>query len=73
MNDFIKRIQFLRKENGLSLIDLSEKLGIHCDKMRLWETGIAIPPIEICTMYSEIFSIDKDSLLELYNKAYRTE
>lgn len=61
---FGKRISVLRKKFGLSQADLSEKFNVSTQAVSKWETGLAMPDIDILLEMSWLFEISINSLLE---------
>ena len=61
--EFNKKLQQLRKENGLTQEQLSEKLHISRTAVSKWESGRGFPNIEALKNISSIFSVPVDDLL----------
>jgi transcriptional regulator with XRE-family HTH domain len=61
--EFNKKLQQLRKENGLTQEQLSEKLHISRTAVSKWESGRGFPNIEALKNISRIFSVPVDDLL----------
>jgi transcriptional regulator with XRE-family HTH domain len=61
--EFNKKLQKLRKENGLTQEQLSEKLHISRTAVSKWESGRGFPNIEALKNISSIFSVPVDDLL----------
>jgi transcriptional regulator with XRE-family HTH domain/SAM-dependent methyltransferase len=59
-----KRISILRKMIGLSQTALAEKLNISTQAVSKWETGLALPDIEILMELSWLFEVSINSILE---------
>lgn len=67
MNDkgqFGKRISVLRKKFGLSQAELAEKFNVSTQAVSKWETGLALPDVDILLEMSWLFEISINSLLE---------
>lgn len=61
--EFNKKLQQLRKENGLTQEQLSEKLHISRTAVSKWESGRGFPNIEALKNISSIFNVPVDDLL----------
>ena len=59
-----EKIMSLRKQNGWSQEDLSEKLDVSRQSVSKWESGASIPDIEKIVKMSQIFSVSTDYLLK---------
>lgn len=59
-----EKIMSLRKQNGWSQEDLSEKLDVSRQSVSKWESGTSIPDIEKIVKMSQIFSVSTDYLLK---------
>ncbi|MCL2158970.1 MAG: methyltransferase domain-containing protein [Oscillospiraceae bacterium] len=70
-----KRIIALRKESAYSQGEFADKLSVTPQAVSKWETGLALPDIEILLTMSKLFKITVNELLEgkniLYNIANR--
>jgi len=58
MKTFGERLKFLREEKGLSLKQLSAKIGISDTILSMWERGVALNPtlenlIKLCKFFGE--------------------
>ncbi len=56
-------ITLLRKERGLTQIQLAEKLNVTHQAVSKWETGESIPDINILMNLAKLFSVSVDELL----------
>ncbi len=61
-NRYAKTI--LRKRIGLSQASLAERFGVSTQAVSKWETGLALPDIELLLEMSYLFDIPLNSLLE---------
>lgn len=61
--DFNKKLQQLRKENGLTQEQLAEKLHISRTAVSKWESGRGFPNIEALKNISTLFGVPLDDLL----------
>lgn len=53
----------LRKETGLTQVQLAEKLGITGGAVSKWERGLCYPDIELVAKLSEEFSVSTNEIL----------
>lgn len=58
-----KRLADLRKENGLSVIDLAKMLNISRHSVYKWETEVSTPSTQHLQKLSEIFNTDLEFIL----------
>ena len=58
------RILTLRKELGYSQATLAEKLNVSTQAVSKWETGLALPDIEVLLNISRICKISVNTILE---------
>ena len=66
-----KRIQELRKKNGLSQEDLAEKVDVARQTISKWELGETSPDLKQSKLLCEIFDISLDELTDNKNKTYK--
>lgn len=59
-----KKLQILRKRNGLSQEGLAEKLGISRQAVSKWESGQSIPDLNKLIKLSELYNVTIDSLVK---------
>ncbi|HWS30883.1 MAG TPA: DUF5680 domain-containing protein [Clostridia bacterium] len=62
--DFQEKLQYFRKQKGLSQEALGEKLGVSRQAVAKWETGVALPDINNLVALSSLLSITLDRLLK---------
>lgn len=53
----------LRKEKGLSQVDIAEKLFVSRQAVSKWEKGLSVPDVDNIVKLSEIFGVTTDYLL----------
>lgn len=58
------RINALRKQRGYSQSSFSEKLGVTSQAVSKWETGLALPDIDILLAISKTFKVSINEILE---------
>lgn len=67
-----EKLVSLRKENGLSQMQLAEKMNVSRQAISRWEIGTAVPSTDNLKVLSELYSVPVDILLndnkELPNK-----
>lgn len=61
---FGKRISALRQKTGLSQTELAERLGITSQAVSKWETGHAIPDIDLLLELSHLYHVSINEMLE---------
>lgn len=59
-----EKILELRKANGLSQEQLSEKLGVSRQSVSKWECGESLPELEKLILLSKVFHVTTDYLLK---------
>ncbi len=63
--DIISRyLQFLRKNHNYTQEDLAKKLGLSRQAVSKWETGTAIPDLEVLLQISKLYNITINDILE---------
>ena len=64
MNIISKYLQFLRKSHNYTQDDLAKKLDISRQAVSKWETGTAIPDLEVLLKISKLYNITINEILE---------
>ncbi|WP_289285602.1 helix-turn-helix domain-containing protein [Parablautia intestinalis] len=64
MNIIASYLQFLRKSHNYTQEDLAGKLDISRQAVSKWETGTAIPDLEILLKLSRLYNITINDILE---------
>ena len=64
MNIISKYLHFLRKSHNYTQDDLARKLGISRQAVSKWETGTAIPDLEVLLKISKLYNITINDILE---------
>lgn len=59
-----EKLAFLRREKGLSQLELAERLGVTRQAVSRWETGTAAPTVENLRILSALYGISLDDLLD---------
>jgi transcriptional regulator with XRE-family HTH domain len=63
MNEIYKHIEKLRKDNGITQVELAKRLGISRNAVNAWEMGTSKPNIDHISALARIFGITTDYLL----------
>ena len=58
-----EKLTFLRKQNGLTQIELAEKLNVSRQAISRWEVGTAVPSTDNLKMLSDLYCVSIDYLL----------
>ncbi len=64
MSVISKYLRFLRKRNGCTQDDLAQKLGVSRQAVSKWETGTAMPDLEVLLKISKLYNITINDILE---------
>ncbi len=59
------RLRQLREENGLSQIELGNRLGVTQQSVFAWEHGKTVPQIQTAIALSQIYNVSLDYLMGL--------
>ncbi|MCY7056819.1 helix-turn-helix domain-containing protein [Streptococcus salivarius] len=62
--EFSERLKDLRKQAGLTQVEVAEKLGISQPAYASWERGVKKPTQENLVKIAKIFNVSLDSLLD---------
>ncbi|MCR4804077.1 MAG: helix-turn-helix domain-containing protein [Clostridia bacterium] len=57
-------LAMLRKINGYSQEEISEKIGISRQAYAKWESGATIPDVEKCSLLAKVYGTTVDALLK---------
>lgn len=58
-------IASLRKENGMTQLELAEKIGVTDKAVSKWERDISCPDVNTIPKLAEIFGISVDELMQI--------
>ena len=58
------RVQYLRKQKGLSQEDLADMVGVSRQSVSKWESEQSIPDLEKIIIMSDIFEVTTDYILK---------
>lgn len=61
---FEEKIQFIRRERGLSQEELAESLGISRQAVAKWEQGLSMPDVDNLIALSKLLRVSIDKLLK---------
>lgn len=61
--DLAERLTLLRKENGISQLELAEKQGVSRQAVSRWETGASIPSTEKLISLSKLYNVSMAYLI----------
>lgn len=67
MKVFCERFKDLRKEKGISTVNLGKVLGVSGSTITRWENGVIIPSIEHLFNIANYFNVSADYLIGLDN------
>ena len=65
--DFGERISMLRKKQGLTQLQLAEKLNVSNKTISRWETGEGYPDISVLSALANHLHVTVDQLLAVHN------
>ena len=63
METFVKRLKELRKENGITLVQLEKATGISKSSINEWENGQSVPNALAIITLAKFFEVTTDYLL----------
>ena len=58
-------ISSLRKENGMTQLELAEKMGVTDKAVSKWERDLSCPDVNTIPKLAEIFNISVDELMQV--------
>ena len=61
---FGKRIANLRRENGMTQLELAEKMGVTDKAVSKWERNLSLPDAGSLPRLAEIFQVSVDELMQ---------
>lgn len=59
-----EKLTLLRKQNGLTQMDLAERLNVSRQAISRWEVGAAVPRIDILIILSDLYGTTVDYLVK---------
>ena len=66
-------IASLRKENGMTQLELAEKMGVTDKAVSKWERDLSCPDINILPRLAEVFGVSVDELMQIKAEAQGEE
>lgn len=63
--DFGQKLKNIRKQSGLSQVELAELLDVHWMTISRWETSVFYPDIRILAEIANLFHVTSDFLIGL--------
>ena len=63
----------LRKQKGITQMELAEKLNVSRQAISRWEVGLAVPTTDNLKVLSELYGVSIDNLLQDQSSASETE
>lgn len=72
-NLIARYLQFLRKSHNYTQEDLAQRLGISRQAVSKWETGTAMPDLEMLLKISNLYGITINDILEPHIQPKRIE
>ena len=62
-------IASLRKENGMTQLDLAEKMGVTDKAVSKWERDLSCPDVNTIPKLAEVFGVSVDELMQIKAEA----
>jgi len=62
-------IASLRKENGMTQLDLAEKMGVTDKAVSKWERDLSCPDVSTIPKLAEVFGVSVDELMQIKAEA----
>lgn len=63
MNKYGEAIKYQRELAGISILELSKKIGTSHQNISRWERGEVIPSIDFCVKLADFYGISLDELI----------
>ena len=63
MNKYGEAIKYQRELAGISILELSKKIGTSHQNISRWERGEVIPSIDFCVKLADFYGISLDALI----------
>lgn len=70
---FGNMIAVLRKENGMTQLELAEKMGVTDKAVSKWERDLSFPDVRSLPKLAEIFNISVDELMQVKSDTKENE
>lgn len=66
-------IASLRKENGMTQLELAEKMGVTDKAVSKWERNLSCPDVNTIPKLAEVFGISVDELMQIKSESQSKE
>ncbi len=66
-------ISSLRKENGMTQLELAEKMGVTDKAVSKWERDLSYPDVNSIPKLAEIFGVSVDELMQIKTESQNEE
>lgn len=63
MNNYGEAIKYQRELAGISILELSQKIGTSHQNISRWERGEVMPSIDFCVKLADFYGISLDELI----------
>ncbi len=63
MNNYGEAIKYQRELAGISILQLSKKIGTSHQNISRWERGEVLPSIDFCVKLADFYGISLDELI----------
>ncbi len=63
MNNYGEAIKYQRELAGISILELSKKIGTSHQNISRWERGEVMPSIDFCVKLADFYGISMDELI----------
>jgi len=63
MNKYGEAIKYQRELAGISILELSKKIGTSHQNISRWERGEVMPSIDFCVKLADFYGISLDELI----------
>lgn len=63
MNNYGEAIKYQRELAGISILELSKKIGTSHQNISRWERGEVTPSIDFCVKLADFYGISLDELI----------
>lgn len=63
MNNYGEAIKYQRELAGISILELSKKIGTSHQNISRWERGEVMPSIDFCVKLANFYGISLDELI----------
>ncbi|MBQ7338760.1 MAG: helix-turn-helix transcriptional regulator [Clostridia bacterium] len=67
-----KKIAALRKQNGMTQLELAEKMSVTDKAVSKWERDLSLPDVSAFPKLAEIFHVTVDELMQVHTSATKS-